>query len=109
MKRKLGLIALLMVMVVLLTACGNGLEGPTWKMKDAEEETTWTFKGGKVTINIGGESSEGTYKIDGNKITINPPADVQGQPLTAEFKVEGNKLTLSGGEGSIGSIEFEKK
>ena len=106
MKRKLGLIALLMVMVVLLTSCGNGLEGPTWKQDGTDVEVTYVFKSGKVSISGGGISMECTYKIDGNKITLNPPEGIGGDPETFEFKVDGNKLTLT--NGSV-SQTFTKK
>jgi hypothetical protein len=108
MKRKLGLVALLMVMVVLLTACGNGLEGPEWKMDGDSDDVTYTFKSGTLTMkNAGlGATVECKYKVDGKKVTITPPESLGSDPVTYEFKVDGNKLTLTG-DGD--TITFTKK
>ena len=95
MKKTIALIALLMVAAVLLTACGNGLEGPTWIQDGQTPEVSYTFKNGKLTMSGGGVSMEGTYKIDGKKVTLTLPEALGGESITMEFKVEGNKLTLT--------------
>lgn len=121
MKKTLGIAALLMAMLLLLTACGNSIEG-TWNYVDGTGEgaesfstykalganITFTFKSGKMTIKMEiegqSDSMENTYKIDGNKITITTEGSTDG--TTGEFKVDGKKLTLTI-EGS--TLNFEKK
>ena len=72
MKRFTKVLALAIVLsmtCLLLASCGlsgtyknNGLFGFA--------ATELTFKGSKVTIEMGGVEAEGTYKIKGDKITI---------------------------------------
>lgn len=120
MKKTLGIIALLVVMVMVLTACGPNIEG-TWKLTEMrtgnnnteQDEITkeaidtgmismeMTFKNGKVTGSVGmlGETSqadEGTYKISGNKITLN-----MAEEATWEFKLNGDTLELITEEGTL--------
>ena len=72
MKRLTKVLALAMVLAMtclLLASCGisgtyknNGLFGLG--------ATELTFKGSKITVEMGGVEAEGTYKIKGDKITI---------------------------------------
>lgn len=118
-KRAIGIVALLMAMLLLLTACGNSIEG-TWQytggsgdgaayfdvVKQLGGTITFTFKSGKLNIKMEamGESEtiENTYTINGNKLTLSS----DGSTSEAEFKVDGKKLTLTI-EGS--TLNFEKK
>jgi len=65
----LALAVVLSMACLLLASCGisgtyknNGIFGFA--------ATELTFKGSKVTINMGGVEAEGTYKVKGDKITI---------------------------------------
>ena len=125
MKRKItliALIALLAALAILLTACGNNVEG-TWEYLDGTGEfaaayeqarlfggvTTFTFKAGVVIIMQTGMGAntkpvEGGYTVENGKIIMS----FNGQASKFDYKIEGKKmtLTLSGG-GSV--INLEKK
>ena len=58
MKRKIALIALLAALAILMTACGNGVEG------------TYTVENGKIKMSFNGQVSEFDYKIEGKKMTM---------------------------------------
>ena len=83
--------------LVLVVGCGksNGLVG-TWKGATNDGlETTFTFeKGDKVSYeNQYGIKSEGTYKIDGDKVTINLKS--WDQEKVYKFEISGKKLNLT--------------
>ena len=121
MKKRLGLFALLIAAALLLTACGNSLEG-SWEytggtgdaaaifdvIKANGGSTVFTFKSGKmtVTVNADGKSQdyiEAQYTTNGKTIKLSPTS---GSASEGEFKVDGKKLTLTL-EGSV--INLEKK
>lgn len=81
------LIPVLLVMMVLLAACGSGNSSAsvvgTWKLVSygsadkqtpAAEgvDTSIEFKDGKLSGNVGCNSFGGDYKVDGDKITFGP-------------------------------------
>ena len=124
--KKVVLVLILAAALVLLTACGNKVEG-TWKLKSGNflgisldalsmggmVSYTVTLKDEKMTINVNGNESIGfgtsletTYKISGNKITVQPVSFLgTDYPATYEYKVEGDTMTFTG-EGR--TIVFEK-
>ena len=102
MKKCIGLIGLLVVIVLVVAGCGrNGLEGSTWKYTyDAGSYYTFSFSNGTVVqtyVNImtgEHETNTASYSVNGNKLTID------NQTVTWEIK--GNTLVLSvGGEQTV--------
>ena len=72
MKKTIRIVALMLVLVMsvcALASCGKKLSGEYAAGGDLAG-TSYTFKGSKVTIEMGGVEAEGTYKIKGDKITI---------------------------------------
>lgn len=110
--KKFLCVALVVVMMLSLVACGNKLSG-TYKSEGLlESYVSYTFKGSKVTVDtyvVGSKvlTVTGTYKIDGDEIT-----------LTYDSKdAEGNKDVVSGtqtfekGDGyiKIGILKLNKE
>ena len=64
------------LLLAVLTSCGGNLSKPkngTYKSDEGLLSQTWTFSGtNDITLSTGGGliSSKGTYKINGNKLTI---------------------------------------
>ena len=124
--KKIVLALILVAALVLLTSCGNKVEG-TWKLKSGNFlgfsldglsmggmiSYNVTLKDGKMTITADGNqvlglgmSLDTTYKISGNKITVQPVSILGNDyPATYEYKVEGDTMTFTG-EGR--TIIFEK-
>ena len=98
MKKIAALAAVVLAVVLLLTACGDDLEG-TWEISETIEGQTITatckFDDGKLTIKEGGITIEGTYKTDGDKLTTT----VNGQDTTSTYKVSGKTLTITDSDG----------
>ena len=123
-KAVLLIVALLLVSAVLCTGCGGGGDNSSnankfantkWKVTEVEaagskvtgdliESSGYsiTLEFGdddKVTMNALGVEQEGTYKVDGSKMTLT----MNGQDQ--EVKIDGNKLTM---EESGAKITFTK-
>ena len=121
--RKMALAMVLVMALAALTACSPSLDG-AWKITnmsgdaldfgadwlDVEQlfasgliEITLTFSKGTVTIGISAlgqsESTDGTYTVNGNKVTID------GVEMT--YKISGSKLTLEKG-GAVITLERKK-
>ncbi len=64
----LALVVVATMLCVVLASCGlsGKYEGKVLGIFDVD----LTFKGSKITIECGGVEATGTYKIDGDKITI---------------------------------------
>ncbi len=99
-KRLVSLVAAL-VMVMSLVACGGekGLVG-TWEVSadiDGQEISAgYTFESnGDCSVNAMGITMDGTYKTDGDKITIT--VSFMGVETSQEgtYKVDGDTLTLT--------------
>ncbi len=82
--------ALLMVMVV-LASCGTKLSG-TYK----GTLTSLTFDGDKVKASAGPISIEGTYKIDGDKITLTFGNDTLKLGGEHTFEKDGDTIKIDG-------------
>ena len=115
-------LALVALMALALVACGggsNGIEGTSWGLAGGKAagievskdqlttvigdtaDMSFSFKaGGKFTMDAGGLSEEGTYKLDGNTLTM----ESGGSEMTAS--IDGNRMTME-----ISGIElyFDKK
>jgi len=99
--------ALLVGCMLTLVACGNILNG-TYSDKTEfmgqSVETSYTFKGKNVTIEVktvlGGkvesESIEGTYKIDGDEITFTLEEDGETKTETFTFEKGDDYIKIAG-------------
>jgi len=101
------------------TACGNHTIVGTWETEAKEFETTEAklaettgtieFKENgefvSLSYDLGGEEkrAEGTYKIDGSKLTIVPDGYASTEHV---FEIDGDKLTLTF---ENGAMEFIRK
>ena len=109
MKKIIALVAVLAIAVVALTACGgNGIVGK-WEASmmgvatvtfEFKSDNTYTMTMTSTMEGVTPETSSGTYKVDGNKITIDGSE--------SEYKIEGNKLSISIPELG-GSLELTRK
>ena len=82
--------ALLMVMAV-LSSCGTKLSGTYEGFL-----TTLTFDGDKVVASAGPISIEGTYKIDGDKITLTFGNDTLKLGGEHTFEQDGDTIKIGG-------------
>lgn len=122
LRKKLGIFMLSAGMVYSLSACGGSsdiMEG-SWNLtkgyagdtevslEDLEstgmEDTTFTFKDGKVNISMGNsdEVSEGTYSVDGTTVTISG----DNEEVSYTGTVADDVLTISEGDSKL---VFEKE
>ncbi len=107
MKKRTLLAALLLAAALLLTACGNSVEGD-WEYIEGTGEyaaafemirlcggtTKFSMKSGKLTLSYEGveyKPAEGSYKTEGDKfiMTLN---DITSE---FEYKIEGKQLLLT--------------
>lgn len=106
MKKRFLSLALAVVMIVsavLLTACGSDdkLSGK-YVYEIYGMEITMSFDGDKVTMDVLGESEEGTYKLKGDKVDITIDGDTKTADISSDHKTI--TLELEGME-----MEFTKK
>ena len=108
--KKLSLVSLLLVLVLLLTACGGSAIEGTWKLKNVTVggsgdlfaqslaavsaeggSLTLSFRGGTMTMAIDAQgkadSNSTGYKINGDKLEL--------EGTTLSFTVSGDTLTLT--------------
>jgi uncharacterized lipoprotein YehR (DUF1307 family) len=117
MKKKLALLfALVMVCATMLTACGGGskLADTTWtltsvsvddvevtaeQMDETFGESIITFEDNSVCkANFGGSEGEGTWKLDGDKVTITiDEEDMEAVLSDSELVMDlyGTKMTFT--------------
>ena len=111
------LLSLFLAAAILLAACSSVTGGTdamtgTWELSSAEasgitlskealssmglsESLTMEFNGGKFTANFAGETGEGTYKIDGDKVTMTSEGeDMVGTLVDNELRIEESGATL---------------
>ena len=91
---KMKLVGVLMVLVLLMAACGgksNGVVG-SWAMEESGFEIVYKFEdGGKFSMSMSGVSVDGEYKVDGDKLTL----IMADEEAVFDYKVDGNELKLS--------------
>lgn len=68
-RRALCLCMILILLSLLLTACGDNKLSGTYYSTDGISQM-FTFKGDTVTMSAFGINATGKYKIDGDKLTI---------------------------------------
>lgn len=126
MRKKIGAFILSAGMIFTLASCslesGDIAEG-TWVLKSASSgstevtqeqlqaekigDTTFTFKEGKVEITMpsSDEVGEGTYTVDGDKVTIS----ADGETDTYSGTIKDGQLTIMQGDSEDLKLIFEKK
>ena len=98
MKKQVVLIALLMSLALLLTACaGGGVQG-AWKApiktdgtKYSQRQYTLTLQDGKAILTET-RSAEGAYEVNGDQLVLH----IQGEEKT--LTIDGNSMTVNGQE-----------
>ena len=93
---------LLLGCVLTLASCGKKLRGTYVMEIGGVELASYTFKGKKVTVKSGSVTTEGTYKIKGDKITIT--MEVEGEEFEEEYDFEKGKDYIK-----IDGVELKKK
>ena len=110
MKKNVIALALIIVMLFSLSACGSkdALAG-TWSADLGDDGViTWTFNGkGKCTMENAYMKQDGTYTIDGDQLTVT--LETWSEPSTYTFSVDGSSLTMNENSGYGISGTFAKK
>ena len=126
MRKKIGTFILSAGMIFTLASCslesGDIAEG-TWVLKSASSgdkeitqeqlqaneigDTTFSFKDGKVEITMSSSSevSEGTYTVDGDKVTIS----AEGETDSYSGTIKDSQLTIAQKDAEDMKLIFEKK
>lgn len=117
-KSALSVLSIVLLFSILLVGCGSkqktDLDNTSWALASAEslgikltaEDLGMTdfvieFKtDGKVTVTTEGETTEGTFKVDGDEVTISEGGD------TMVFTKDGDVMSIEE-DGAI--LNFEKK
>ena len=89
------LLIVLFLSVIFLTGCGkNKVVGSWYIINENSINSYYTFnKDMTGSYNFNGISSEFTYEIDGNKMTLNFVNSIV--PSSFEFEIKDNTLTIS--------------
>ncbi|MDR0490885.1 MAG: hypothetical protein LBH28_06545 [Oscillospiraceae bacterium] len=123
MKRSVALLLALVLCITILAACGGDgtnltgkyaltsmeLEGTdmTGPLREAGMSTDGMYieflSGGKFRMSLMGNGAEGTYTLDGSKITLT--AEGGSMPLAT---ISGNKITMEDTDSNTKMV-FEKK
>lgn len=94
-------IPLILVLMVMLSACGSSPEKEpnedptpeeeilgTWKMI-LESASYWEFKeDGVLVLDLAGDIKDASYEIDGDRITIK----CEGEEITLDFTIDGDEM-----------------
>lgn len=97
MKKRILTLFVVVMMVFSLAACGSKSGSIIGKWKNDQVGITFDFKeGDAVTMSVAGMSVEGTYKTDGDKISLKI-ASMGTTVLDEEgtYKVNGDTLTIT--------------
>lgn len=94
-KKAISLVAVL-VLAMSLVACGDsGIVG-TWSMTEDGVTSSFTFeKDGTCKASAMGLEMSGTYKTDGDKLTITISLLGMESSQECTYKIDGNKLTIT--------------
>ena len=115
-------IPLILVLMVMLSACGSSPEKEpnedptpeeeilgTWKMI-LESASYWEFKeDGVLVLDLAGDIKDASYEIDGDRITIK----CEGEEITLDFTIDGDEMHFgekdySDESSSEDYLEFER-
>lgn len=115
-------IPLILVLMVMLSACGSSPEKEpnedptpeeeilgTWKMI-LESASYWEFKeDGVLVLDLAGNIKDASYEIDGDRITIK----CEGEEITLDFTIDGDEMHFgekdySDESSSEDYLEFER-
>lgn len=92
--KKICALALIIVMSLSLASCGNRLNG-TYRSQGLIAQT-FTFNGDNVTMSAFGINTTGTYKVDGDEITIVYTLFGSEYEWTQPFSKSGNTINIGG-------------
>ncbi|MFI5058342.1 MAG: hypothetical protein ACHQLQ_09150 [Candidatus Acidiferrales bacterium] len=67
--------------------CGSNPEG---KYRDSDGSVTLELKGGKATLDYGRIRIDGTYSVDGDKITMRPTVGETSQTMVFTMNKDGS-------------------
>jgi len=100
--KKILSVCVAMMLMLTLVACGGKKDDTIigkWESVESIEGITMTYdfqKDDKMVITMSGISVDGTYKLDGDKITMEMSVAGQKQELgTGTYKIDGDKLTIT--------------
>ena len=115
-------IPLILVLMVMLSACGSSPEKEpnedptpeeeilgTWKMT-LESASYWEFKeDGVLVLDLAGDIREASYEIDGDRITLK----CEGEEITLDLTIDGDEMHFgekdySDESSSEDYLEFER-
>ena len=115
-------IPLILVLMVMLSACGSSPEKEpnedptpeeeilgTWKMI-LESASYWEFKeDGVLVLDLAGNIKDASYEIDGDRITLK----CEGEEITLDFTIDGDEMHFgekdySDESSSEDYLEFER-
>ena len=115
-------IPLILVLMVMLSACGSSPEKEpnedptpeeeilgTWKMI-LESASYWEFKeDGVLVLDLAGDIREASYEIDGDRITLK----CEGEEITLDLTIDGDEMHFgekdySDESSSEDYLEFER-
>jgi len=83
----IGIIAMIAIIGLLITACGGGLSG-TYASDDGS--ISYSFSGNKVTAEAFGQKVEATYQLKDGNLVMTRDGKTESYPYT----LEGKTLTL---------------
>ena len=82
-----ALLVSVLAAAALAVGCGSNPEG---KYRDAQGAVTLELKGGKASLNYGPIRIDGTYIVDGDKITIRPTVGETSQTMVFTVNNDGS-------------------
>lgn len=93
-QKKIVVVLVVLCMAFSLTACGNKLSG-TYTSEGVISQT-FSFNGDNVTMSAFGIDASGTYKIEGDSITITYNLFGSEQKMIQSFKKDGSTIYIGG-------------
>jgi hypothetical protein len=82
-----ALLVSVLAAATLAIGCGSNPEG---KYRDSNGSVTLDLKGGKATLDYGRIRIDGTYTVDGDKITMRPTVGETSQTMVFTMNKDGS-------------------